>query len=251
MKTLYTYNNMEKQIQIKSLFVVWAICLLAGLSSCLQYDKAKLLNWQYGDQEVSDNTEWVIQKGETWKAEGSYRNFILKGQALTTPKAEAALLFHSDGKSGYEVLFRNGEIDGIDYHFISKEDFLHKIDEGFFAEYKSYDTEFGTWYYGTALCDLENAEDNTVVILTPDGYRDVCKKLENKPTCIYIYANNSTIKKRLVKRGDNENEANRRLTHDNVDFKGFEYEADRIIYNNDGTNIKDVVNKVLEFIEEE
>jgi hypothetical protein len=103
---------MKKQIQIKSLFVVWAICLVAGLSSCLQYDKAKLLNWQYGDQEVSDNTEWVIQKGEIWKAEGSYRNFILKGQALTTPKAEAALLFHSDGKSGYEVLFRNGEIDG-------------------------------------------------------------------------------------------------------------------------------------------
>ena len=88
---------MKKQIQIKSLFVVWAICLVAGLSSCLQYDKAKLLNWQYGDQEVSDNTEWVIQKGEIWKAEGSYRNFILKGQALTTPKAEAALLFHSDG----------------------------------------------------------------------------------------------------------------------------------------------------------
>lgn len=143
---------------------------------------------------------------------------------------------------------RNGEIDGIDYHFISKEDFLHKIDEGFFAEYKSYDTEFGTWYYGTALCDLENAEDNTVVILTPDGYRDVCKKLENKPTCIYIYANNSTIKKRLVKRGDNENEAERRLNEDNKDFKDFEYEADKIFYNNSDTAINDVVERILEFV---
>lgn len=145
---------------------------------------------------------------------------------------------------------RKGEKQDVDYHFISEEYFKHLIDNDFFAEWKSYDTTEGTWYYGTALEDLENNTDNSVIILTPDGYRDVCKKLAKKPMCIYIYANNSTIKKRLVLRGDNENEANRRLAHDNADFKGFEYETDKIIYNNEGTNIDDVVNKVLEFIEE-
>lgn len=145
-------------------------------------------------------------------------------------------------------LIRKGEKDGRDYHFISNEDFLKKIDEGFFAEWKSYDTEFGTWYYGTSLEDLENAEDNTVVILTPDGYRDVCKKLKKKPTCIYIYANNSTIKKRLIQRGDDEKEAERRLTEDNKDFKDFEYEANKIFYNNSDTAINAVVERILQFV---
>jgi guanylate kinase len=145
---------------------------------------------------------------------------------------------------------RDGEEQDVTYHFVSEKYFKHLIENDFFAEWKTYNTEFGTWYYGTALKDLENTEDNTVVILTPDGYRDVCKRLETKPISIYIYANNSTIKKRLVQRGDNENEANRRLAHDNADFKGFEYEADKVVYNNDGDNLDDVVNKILEIIKE-
>lgn len=144
---------------------------------------------------------------------------------------------------------RNGEEQDVDYHFISEEYFKYKIENDFFVEWKSYDTVDGVWYYGTALEDLENVEDNTVVILTPNGYRDVVKKLNNKVKCIYIYANNDTIKKRLVTRGDKEKEANRRLAHDNADFKSFEYEADIIIYNNEGTDINKVIKRILEFTE--
>ena len=145
---------------------------------------------------------------------------------------------------------RKGEKQDITYHYISEEEFKQKIEDGFFAEYKSYDTEFGTWYYGSALEDLENAKDNSVIILTPDGYRDIVEKLSNRPTAIYIYANNATIKKRLLKRGDDKNEAQRRLEHDNEDFKGIENEVDRIVYNNDGTDINEVVDKILEFMED-
>ena len=141
---------------------------------------------------------------------------------------------------------RKGEKDRIDYHFITKEDFKQKIDEGFFAEWKSYVTVDGVWYYGTALEDLENAEENSVIILTPDGFREVKDKLDKNITSIYIYANNQTIKKRLESRGDNKDEAKRRLEHDNEDFKGIENKVDRIIYNNDGTDFDEVVKKVLE-----
>ena len=145
---------------------------------------------------------------------------------------------------------RKGEKQDVTYHFLSEEDFKQKINEGYFVEYKKYDTEFGKWYYGTSLEDLENAEDNNVIILTPDGYRDVVNKLSKKSITIYIYANNATIKKRLLKRGDDKNEAQRRLEHDNEDFKGIENEVDRIVYNNDGTDIDEVVNKILEFMED-
>ena len=64
------------------------------------------------DKEVHEGTEITVGAGETWFAEGDYRNFTLTGQALADSVAEAALLFHTDGESGYEVAFHNGPIDG-------------------------------------------------------------------------------------------------------------------------------------------
>ena len=146
---------------------------------------------------------------------------------------------------------RKNEKQDVTYHFISEHEFSQKVNENFFVEWKSYNTEFGTWYYGTALEDLENADDNTIIILTPDGYRDIINKLSNKPKSVYIYANNATIKERLIARGDNKDEAQRRLEHDNVDFKGIENEVDKIFYNNKGTNIEDVVNNILNWLKKE
>ena len=144
---------------------------------------------------------------------------------------------------------RKGEKQDITYHYISEEEFKQKIEDGFFAEWKSYNTEFGTWYYGSALEDLEKADDKSVIILTPDGYRDVKSKFPNKNIiCIYIYANNETMKKRLIKRGDNKEEAERRILHDNEDFKGFEKEVNRIVYNNYDDNIDIVINKILQVV---
>ena len=54
----------------------------------------------------------------------------------------------------------------------------------------------------------------------------------------------------MLKRGDDKNEAQRRLEHDNKDFKGIENEVDRIVYNNYGTNINEVVQKILDFVED-
>ena len=145
---------------------------------------------------------------------------------------------------------RKGEKQDITYHFISDEEFKQKIDEGFFAEYKAYDTEFGILYYGTALEDLENADDKSVIILTPAGYRDIEDKVDCKVVSIYLYANNATIKKRLIARGDNPKEAERRVLHDNEDFKGIENEVDRIVYNNESDTIDSVVQKILKYVSE-
>lgn len=141
---------------------------------------------------------------------------------------------------------RKNEEQDITYHFVSEDDFKQKINDNFFAEWKTYDTEFGVWYYGTALDDLENVDNNSVIILTPAGYRDIIKKVSKKPISILIDADDNTIKKRLIKRGDNPKEAERRLLHDNKDFIEIENEVDYIINNNDGTNINDVIKEILE-----
>ena len=158
---------------------------------------------------------------------------------------------------GYETIVtyttrpkRKGEKQDITYHFISDEEFKQKIDEGFFAEWKSYITNEGVWYYGSSLEDIENADDKSVIILTPQGYRDIKDKVDCKVASIYLYANNATIKKRLIARGDNPKEAERRVLHDNEDFKGIENEVDRIVYNNESDTIDSVVQKILKYVSE-
>ena len=54
----------------------------------------------------------------------------------------------------------------------------------------------------------------------------------------------------MINRGDDPKEAQRRLEHDNIDFKDVETEVDKIVYNNKGSNINDVVNKILKYLEE-
>lgn len=53
-----------------------------------------------------------MQQGVSLATGAEYENFVFKGQALTQEGAEAAILFHSDGESGYEITIRNGAQDG-------------------------------------------------------------------------------------------------------------------------------------------
>ena len=87
-----------------------SIWVFAG---CVRYNVAKPLNrFSSPEMGTTSGNEITVKPGSTWFAEGEYENFVLTGQALTSDNAEAALLFHTDGKSGYEVTFRNGPIDG-------------------------------------------------------------------------------------------------------------------------------------------
>ena len=46
---------------------------------------------------------------------------------------------------------REGEVDGKNYHFISKDEFLKKIENNEMFEYAQYND----WYYGTAIDSLD------------------------------------------------------------------------------------------------
>ena len=88
------------------------LCLWVLTSCTTHYDVAEPLDKWTAEGKVVNDTILTVQAGEEWMAEGTYQNFFLKGEALTQPDTEAALLFHTDGTSGYEVAIRNGAIDG-------------------------------------------------------------------------------------------------------------------------------------------
>lgn len=136
------------------------------------------------------------------------------------------------------------------YHFISKEEFEVLISKGFFAEYTSYNTSDGVWYYGSAIDDYKSNSDQ-IIILNPSGYEQILNSI-NKEQIIsfYIYSNLKTIKQRLKKRGDKKEEYERRIEADLADFKGLENKVDHIVYNNDRNTIDEVVDKILSYLKE-
>lgn len=145
---------------------------------------------------------------------------------------------------------RRNEKDGKSYHFISEQEFIEKIETGFFAEYKSYKIADGsTVYYGSPLAEMQAADINKFIILTPQGYRDFLDRVNSDHISIYVYADDNTIRKRLKGRGDSKDEAQRRVQADREDFRGCELLANKIVYNNDGYDIKDVTNKICSFVE--
>ena len=112
---------------------------------------------------------------------------------------------------------RNGEVDGETYHFISKEKFLELKENGFFAESTSYNVATGdTWYYGSAAEDYR--DNNSAIILNPEGLKQL-KNNNIEFTSFLITASDETIMRRLERRGDKKEEADRRLKADKEDFK--------------------------------
>ena len=71
-------------------------------------------------------------------------------------------------KLGYKKLvayttrpMRPGEVEGMNYRYVSTEDFLLKEANGFFAETTSYNVSIGDiWYYGSAIEDYDKDKEH-------------------------------------------------------------------------------------------
>lgn len=121
---------------------------------------------------------------------------------------------------------REGEVDGIDYHFISKSKFEDMSSLGLFAE----TAEYNGWRYGSAKEDFKNNSDNKIAVLTPHGIRQIKKNgIDIYVVYIKIPRRDRLIK--ILQRGDNIEEAYRRSLSDVGQFDGIEDEADFIVEN--------------------
>ena len=152
---------------------------------------------------------------------------------------------------------RRGEKNGREYFYISEEDFTNKINNGYFAEWKSYYVNGETWYYGSPSEEIIEASldgKNHVIILTPQGVEDTLAFLSKyisdyQINIIYLYANRSTILKRLQKRKDKNDSIARRMRADDIDFMNATSIANKIVYNNDSDSISDVADKIIKSAE--
>ena len=107
---------------------------------------------------------------------------------------------------------RTGEVDGVDYHFVTKEEFQKDIDDDMFLEYANVHGN----YYGTSIRPVKKAlKDGKLVIFDIDvqGNTVVTNRLGDITTSVFISPPTlSALKERLEGREtDTQEVINNRL----------------------------------------
>ena len=100
---------------------------------------------------------------------------------------------------------REGEVDGVDYYFVSKEEFLNQIEKGNLLEY----AEFVGNMYGTPKDKVEEklANGNEVVLeIEVNGAMQVREKMKDAVFIFIAPPSYDALENRLVRRGTERNE---------------------------------------------
>ena len=132
------------------------------------------------------------------------------------------------------------ETNGVDYHFLSKEEFCRKMTDDEFAEYASYNG----WSYGTPKGGC--GKPDTCAVLTPSGLRAIRR---SGIPCMSFYLNVDRRSRfiMMLKRGDDIEEAYRRNLSDLGQFDEVDKEVDYTIDNTEyALSAKKIASRIFE-----
>ncbi len=128
---------------------------------------------------------------------------------------------------------RVGEKDGVDYYFVTKEEFVQDIEEGGFLEW----AEVHGNYYGTSLKPINKAlELGKLVIFDIDvqGFEQVITKLQDITTTVFITTPTlSELEKRLTSRGTDSTDVIEKRIKNAQDEIKYTQKYDYLIINDD------------------
>lgn len=115
---------------------------------------------------------------------------------------------------------REGEKEGVNYYYLTKEDFQKKINNGEMLEA----TIFNDWFYGTSYDSL-CADRPNIGVFNPDGIRAISKISDIDLKVFKIICNDKTRLLRQLNRENNPNvdEIIRRYKTDKDDFMNLEF----------------------------
>lgn len=139
---------------------------------------------------------------------------------------------------------RDGEKDGINYYFISEDEFEKKIEEGQFVEY----TRTFTNYYGTLKSEVEGYVDkgeDVILEINVVGTKNVKEMYDNAVSIFVAPPSLEELKSRLLGRGtETEDSIKRRLAE--IDFESKEMKNyDYIVINDIAENCADSIMQII------
>lgn len=143
---------------------------------------------------------------------------------------------------------RNNEKEGVQYHFITKDEFIEKIKNGEFYEYDIHHEN----YYGTSK-KLMNEKIASGKIIVKDievnGTENLLKMLKNdtRLVTIFLKVDKEELKRRLINRGDNLSPADMELRLGRLDYEESKINLyDYVIKNDDLQKTVEVIMKIIE-----
>lgn len=152
---------------------------------------------------------------------------------------------------------REGEKDGIDYHFLTKSQFEEKIKSGDFAEY----VEYGGNLYGTQKAEFEAAlNSNLLWKIDPSRAGEVrefisraypsgiARKLLEKLVVIYITISDEVVLQRLKNRGLKDQEIKKRMADDAKIWQQYQNSYDYVVENVPG-KLDETLDKIIKILQ--
>ena len=128
---------------------------------------------------------------------------------------------------------RPGEVNGVNYHFITKEEFEQKISAGEMLEYAEY---VGN-YYGTPKSAVEEALDagkNVILEIETKGALQIREKMPEAVLILILAPDITTLEARLVGRGTESSEIiAKRMTEARREVQLLD-KYDYVVINDDG-----------------
>ena len=143
---------------------------------------------------------------------------------------------------------RETEEEGVQYHFISKDEFKEKIKSGELYEYDIHHEN----YYGTSR-KLMNEKIQSGKIIVKDievnGTENLIKTLSNetKLVTIFLKVDKEELKHRLINRGDNLSEADMELRLGRLEYEESKISLyDYVIKNDELEKTVQIIMKIIE-----
>lgn len=132
---------------------------------------------------------------------------------------------------------RINEIDGFDYHFLSKSKFTELKKSGYFLETAVYNGN----YYGTPKSELA---DDKFIILEPQGLKSFIDKCDSIIVSIFLKTKESQRIKRMKLRKDNPEDIKNRILADRKDFNLKEIKGLDLIIDTTDITLSDLADKI-------
>lgn len=139
---------------------------------------------------------------------------------------------------------RNGEKNGVDYNFISREDFKQKTNRGLFFEY----VEYGGNFYGTEKAQLANAGQGLIWRIDPSRAGNIRKLIDTPILVIYLTVPDEVVIERLKRRGFSKNDIEKRMKEDKKLWEEYKESYDFVVENIPG-KLNQTVDKIIQIIE--
>lgn len=140
---------------------------------------------------------------------------------------------------------RVGEVDGVDYFFVTKDEFKQLIEEDKLVEYTLYNNN----YYGSRKDQIAN---DRILVIEANGLKSYIALNDPSIVTFALIADAHIRKERMIARGDNIKDIEARLNNDKKVFSKENLKGVDYFINNGECDIEciaeDIYNKYLEKI---